>query len=233
MRFIKRSLKSSMQIKLRHVSDLLEGLNKSVIYMSICFYAVRQQLTDISIQQQDSVSTFRLEWSVECNEFDELSPVPEDQRYTFQSHHHFVRLNGLMVTEGKGQLSLDCTFRSHSLRQNDTQLRGGHCRTNLKLQKNIPGLQLLRKLGPKRALGTFSPLLDYYTSYTFPLLFHLRIKQTNNQTKTTHTDFGDSLSDTYTFPQSDIHEINKQRNISVAASARGEFVFHTPEGHFQ
>lgn len=61
MRFIKRSLKSSMQIKLRHVNDLLEGLNKSVIYMSIYLYVVRQQFTDVSIQQQDFVSTFWLE----------------------------------------------------------------------------------------------------------------------------------------------------------------------------
>lgn len=39
-----------------------------------------------------------------------------------------MKLNGLMVKEAKGQPSLDCTFRSHSLRETDTQLRGGRCR---------------------------------------------------------------------------------------------------------
>lgn len=38
-----------------------------------------------------------------------------------------MKLNGLMVEEAKGQPSLDCTFRSHSLGETDTHLRAGHC----------------------------------------------------------------------------------------------------------
>lgn len=88
--------------------------------MSVYLYAVRQQFIGISIQVRDSVLPFRLEWAVECNEFDELSRVPKDQRHTFQSYHHFMKQNGLMVREGKGQSSLDCTLRSHPLRGTDT-----------------------------------------------------------------------------------------------------------------